>query len=68
MAIDRYTKFVLTLIAICLSLLTIKAFRLLPEAYAQSDQPTRVTLCDPSGTSCGDHWAQFVVVTNFPRR
>ena len=36
MAIDRYTKMVLTIIAVCLLILTLKELAVIPDALAQS--------------------------------
>lgn len=67
MTSDRYTKVVLTVIAVCLSLLTLREFGVLPEAHAQSGGATRVTICDPAGRACGDDWTQYVAVMNVAR-
>ncbi len=47
MKVDRYTKVILTYIAICLSLITLKEIGVIPNAYAQS-RPQPVVVCNPS--------------------
>lgn len=51
---DRYTEFVLTYIAICLSVITLKEVGLLPSAYAQRGGPQPVVICDPVSFKCAD--------------
>ena len=46
MTTDRYTKVVLTIIAV--SLATIALQHAIPSAFAQSDQVVRVAICDPN--------------------
>ena len=55
---DKSLKILLGIIAVNLTLQTIKDFEFFPTAEAQSVQ--RVTLCDPSGVFCGDSWIQYV--------
>tara|TARA_R110002110_G_scaffold205749_1_gene417929 strand:- start:419 stop:619 length:201 start_codon:yes stop_codon:yes gene_type:complete len=52
MNIDRYTKVILTIIAACLSVLTLKEVGFIPVAYAQSIQ--RVVICDGVEPRCAD--------------
>jgi hypothetical protein len=54
MNVDRYTKFVLTYIAICLTLITAKETGILPNAYAQRDTLQRVVICDSATPKCAD--------------
>ena len=49
---DRYTKVVLTIIAACLTVLTIKEVGIFPVAHAQSIQ--RVAVCDLVRSVCAD--------------
>jgi len=59
MAIDKYTKTVLTIIAVCLLTLTLKELAVIPIAQAQSGV-TRVTLCTSSGLLCGSSYTQKI--------
>ncbi len=52
MKIDIYSKAVLTIIAGCLVLQTIDRF--IPDVAAQSNRPTKVTICDINGNICAD--------------
>jgi len=55
MTIDRYTKFVLTYIAICLSLITLKEMGFVSYAYAQQlPIPLPVVICDHVAHKCAD--------------
>ncbi len=45
MSVDRYTKVILTYIAVCLSLITLKEIGVIPNAYAQSG-PQLVAICN----------------------
>ena len=56
---ESYIKLVLTIIAVCLSLLALKEVAVIPDALAQSGT-TKVTICDPDGRACGDDWIQLV--------
>ena len=49
MTTDRYTKVVLTIIAV--SLATIALQHTIPSAFAQSDQVVKVVICDPNSPS-----------------
>ena len=55
---DKTLKILLGIIAINLTIQTVKDVGLFPTAYAQSVQ--KVTLCGPSSRSCGDDWVQYV--------
>ena len=59
MAIDKYTKTVLTIIAACLIILTLKEIVLIPDAQAQSGV-TKVTLCTDDGRRCGVTYTQRI--------
>jgi hypothetical protein len=54
MIVDRYTKVILTYIAVCLSLITLKEIGVIPRAYAQAvAQP--VFICNPGAQrKCAD--------------
>lgn len=54
MNIDRYIKFILTYIAICLTALTLKELGFVPNAFAQQRGPTPVAICDVSSRTCAD--------------
>ncbi len=56
---ESYIKLVLTIIAVCLSLLALKEVAVIPDALAQSDI-TKVTICGPDGRHCGDDWIIYV--------
>jgi hypothetical protein len=45
MSVDRYTKLILTYIAICLSLITLKEIGVIPNAFAQG-RPKPVAICN----------------------
>ena len=47
--VDRYTKAVLTVIAICLCLITAQNFNIVPSAGASSHDVAKVVICDVSG-------------------
>ena len=49
--IDRYTKAVLTVIAVCLCLITAQNFNFIPSAEATMF-PQKVTICDGIGKNC----------------
>ena len=55
---DKTLKILLGIIAVNLTIQTVKDVGLFPTAYAQG--ATRVTLCNPSGIACGDNWVQYV--------
>ena len=44
--IDRYTKAVLTVIAVCLCLITAQNFNFIPSAEASGHEPMKVQICD----------------------
>ena len=44
--IDRYTKAVLTVIAVCLCLITAQNFNFIPSAEASGHDIQRVAICD----------------------
>ena len=50
---DKSLKILLGIIAVNLTLQTIKAFEFFPTAYAQSG-PLKVVVCDLSGFRCAD--------------
>lgn len=52
MNVDRYTKFILTIIASCLFVLTLKETGFIPDAHAQQRQ--RVVICDLVRPTCAD--------------
>ena len=56
---DKYTKSVLTIIAICLIVIVLRDIGFIRQAFALNGV-TKVTLCNPSGKSCGDDWVQYV--------
>ena len=47
MTIDKYTKVILTVIAIATSTLALKGIGIVPTANAQTDKVMRVNICDP---------------------
>jgi hypothetical protein len=58
MKTDRYTKIVLTVIAMALVVLTCQNFFEVKSANAitQSNKPIKVTICSTSGGDCADIW------------
>ena len=50
--IDRYTKAVLTVIAVCLCLITVQMINIIPAAQASGDEVHKITICDLSGKWC----------------
>ena len=50
--IDKYTKAVLTVIAVCLCLITAQNFNFIPSAEASGHAITRVAICNWDGQSC----------------
>ena len=50
--IDKYTKAVLIVIAVCLCLITAQNFNIVPAANASIDFPQKVSLCNVSGKGC----------------
>ena len=52
MTTDRYTKAVLTVIAISLAVIALQ--HTIPSAFAQSGAPVRVIICDPISPNCAD--------------
>ena len=50
--IDRYTKAVLTVIAVCLCLITAQNFNIVPSAEASGNEIQRVQICNFSGSNC----------------
>ena len=56
---DKTIKILLAIIALNLTVQTLKDVEIFPTAYAQS-RPQKVTLCDPTGIACGDSWIQYV--------
>ena len=49
---DKTLKILLGIIAVNLTLQTVKDFSLFPTAYAQNDEVQKVAICDESGASC----------------
>ena len=64
MQIDLYTKVVLTVIAISLS--AIALHHTIPNAFAQSNQPVKVVICDPIyySTQCASVTGSLLRVIN----
>ena len=53
--IDRYTKAVLTVIAVCLCLITAKNFNIVPSAEASGHSIQKVAICDINfASTCAD--------------
>ena len=50
--IDRYTKAVLTVIAVCLCLITAQNFNIVPSAEASSHSIQKVQICNWNGDRC----------------
>jgi len=50
--IDKYTKAVLTVIAVCLCLITAQNFNFIPSAQASGEYPIKVNICDRVGDNC----------------
>lgn len=52
--IDKYTKAVLTVIAVCLCLITAQNFNIVPSAEASGHDIQKVAVCDILIGSCAD--------------
>jgi hypothetical protein len=53
MTTDRYTKVVLTIIAVSLAVIALQY--MIPSAFAQNTYPVKVFLCDPTNPNwCAD--------------
>ena len=52
--IDRYTKAVLTVIAVCLCLITAQNFNIVPSAEASANDIQKVVICDNLYHFCAD--------------
>ena len=66
--IDKYTKAVLTVIAVCLCLITAQNFNIIPSAEASiDDYPMQVTICDAVGRRCAavDDYLQLLTVSKY---
>ena len=50
--IDKYTKGVLTIIAIALMIIALKGTGLFPKAFAHSDGVHKIAICDGYGVEC----------------
>ena len=53
---DKIFMILLGIIAVNLTIQTVKEVGVFPAAYAQSGLPQKVVQCDPTGLYCGDHW------------
>ena len=47
--IDKYTKAVLTVIAVCLCLITVQMINIIPAAQASNDKIHKIAICDMKG-------------------
>ena len=66
MTIDKYTKFILTLIAVGVIGINFHLFKgsIMKDAYANSNQVQKISICNPNGTKCakiGDSSGGLVV-------
>ena len=52
--IDKYTKAVLTVIAVCLCLITVQMINIIPAAQAANDKINKIAICDLSGKYCAE--------------
>ena len=50
--IDKYTKGVLTIIAIALMIIALKGTGLFPKAFASSGGITKIAICSPTSGTC----------------
>ena len=50
--IDKYTKGVLTIIAIALMIIALKGTGLFPKAFAHSGGVHKIAICNDSGSRC----------------
>ena len=50
--IDKYTKTVLTVIAVCLCLITAQNFNIVPSAEASGHTVQQVEICNYNGSRC----------------
>lgn len=66
MKVDAYTKFILTVIAVCLFINVVGDIEILSSANAQmrgsyvAHDVQKVSICNPGGNKCGDDWIQYV--------
>ena len=60
--IDKYTKGVLTIIAIALMIIALKGTGLFPKAFAHSGGVHKIALCNENGSRCTDviKWGRFM--------
>tara|TARA_B100000902_G_scaffold366698_1_gene388690 strand:- start:1698 stop:1871 length:174 start_codon:yes stop_codon:yes gene_type:complete len=47
--IDKYTKAVLTVIAVCLCLITVQMINIIPAAQAADDKIHKIAICNMEG-------------------
>ena len=52
--IDKYTKGVLTIIAIALMIIAVKGTGLFPKAFAHSGGVHKIAICNDNGSQCAD--------------
>ena len=52
--IDKYTKGILTIIAIALMIIALKGTGLVPKAFAHSGGVHKIAICNDSGSQCAD--------------
>ena len=52
--IDKYTKGVLTIIAIALMIIALKGTELFPKAFAHSGGVHKIAICSENGIQCAD--------------
>jgi len=50
--VDKYTKGVLTIIAIALMIIALKGTGLFPKAFAHSGGVHKIAICNPDGVRC----------------
>lgn len=61
MKLDKYTRIILTVIAVNLTIQSLSKIDFINSATAQyGSNAQKVTICDASGSRCGGRWVQEV--------
>ena len=63
--IDRYTKAVLTVIAVCLCLITVQMTNIIPAAQAADDKIHKIAICNIEGNCAAITKNGILPIINF---